>query len=187
MSALLMSTPGGTPIISVTGGTELMNKVFRDSAPADLRKMNRENLKSMGASKDISDLFIANANYTPREQTLLVNALTSMKNTKQCSEYIKFSVLTDNADMAFFRQQQAQMYADYNKTVKPIKEFISIYQISVAKINDNKIVFNVPPDYMSWTKGLEAVASRITQEVARMKDISGREIWVTGTHTNGRQ
>ncbi|HIF52162.1 MAG TPA: hypothetical protein EYQ42_11660 [Thiotrichaceae bacterium] len=180
MSALLMSIPGGTPIISVTGGTELMNKVFRDSAPADLRKLNRENLESMGVSEDISDLFISNANYTPREQTLLVNALASMKNTKQRSEYIKFAILTDNADMAFFRQQQAQMYAGYNKSVKPVKEFISIREISVAKSSDNKIVFNVPLDYMVWTKGLETVASIITQEVARMKDVTGREIWVTG-------
>ena len=180
MSALLMSVPGGTPIISATGGTELMNKIFRDAAPADLRKLNREKLAAMNVSKDISDLFISNANYTPREQTLLVNALASMENTKQRSEYIKFSILTDNADMAFFRQQQAQMYAGYNKMVKPIKEFISIYEISVAKSSDNKIVFNVPLDYMAWTKGLEAVASRITQEVARMKDVTGREIWVTG-------
>jgi hypothetical protein len=180
MSALLVSVPGGTPVITATGGTELMNKVFRDSAPADLRKMNREKLASMGVSKDISDLFISNANYTPREQTILVDALANMKNTKQRSEYVKFAVLTDNADMSFFRQQQAQMYAGYNKSVKPVKEFISIREISIAKTKDNKIVFNIPLDYMVWTKGLEGVASIITQEVTGMKDITGREIWVTG-------
>lgn len=180
MSALLVSIPGATPVLSATGGAELLNKVFRDTAPADLRKLNRAKLESMGVNKDISDLFIKNGNYTPREQTILVSALTSMKNTKKRAEYIKFAVLTDNADIAFFRQQQAQMYAGYNKTVKPVKEFISIYEISVAKTNDNKIVFNVPLDFMAWTKGLEAVASRITQEVARMKDVTGREIWVTG-------
>jgi hypothetical protein len=180
MSTLLLSVPGSKPVLSVTGGTELLNKVFRDSAPADLRKLNRAKLESMGVSKDISDLFIKNGKYTPREQTILVSALASMKNTKQRSEYIKFAILTDNADMAFFRQQQAQMYAGYDKKVKPVKEFISIHEISVAKTKDNKIVFNVPLDYMVWTKGLEIVASTITQEVARMKDVTGREIWVTG-------
>jgi hypothetical protein len=178
MSALLIAVPGAA--VKVASNTELMNNVFRDTAPADLRKMNRSKLESMGVSEDISDLFISNANYTPREQTILVEALASMKNTKQRSEYVKFAILTDNADMAFFRQQQAQMYAGYNKTVKPVKEFISIYEISVAKTKDNKIVFNVPLDYMVWTKGLENVASIITQEVARMKDVTGREIWVTG-------
>jgi len=181
MSALLMAVPGAAgTAVTVTGSTELMNNVFRDTAPADLRKLNRAKLESMGVNKDISDLFIKNANYTPREQTILVNALASMKNTKKRSEYIKFAILTDDADMAFFRQQQAQMYAGYNKTIKPVKEFISIHEISVAKTSDNKIVFNVPLDYMVWTKGLEIVASTITQEVARMKDVTGREIWVTG-------
>ena len=181
MSALLMSVPGAAgTAVTVTGSTEKMNNVLRDTAPADLRKMNRAKLESMGVHKDISDLFIKNANYTPREQTILVSALTSMKNTKRRSEYIKFATLTDNADIAFFRQQQAQMYAGYNKSVNLVKEFISIHEISVAKTKDNKIVFNVPLDYMSWTGGMASVARILTQEVALMDDVTGREIWVTG-------
>ena len=177
MSALLM---GAGTAVTVASSTKQMNNVLRDTAPADLRKMNRENLESMGVNKDISDLFIKNVHYTPREQTILVSALASMKNTKKRAEYIKFAVLTDNADMAFFRQQQAQMYAGYHKSVTPVKEFISIYEISVAKTKDNKIVFNVPLDYAAWTKGLAIVARTLTQEVALMEDVTGREIWVTG-------
>jgi len=181
MSALLMAVPGAAgTAVTVTGSTELMNNVFRDSAPADLRKINRAKLKAMGVHKDISDLFISNGIYTPREQTILVAALASMKSTKNRAEFIKFAVLTDNADMAFFRQQQAQMYAGYSKTVNPVKEFISIYDISVAKTSDNKIIFNVPLDYLVWTKGIARVARTLTQEVALMKDVTGREIWVAG-------
>jgi hypothetical protein len=178
MSTLLLAVPGAA--VTVASNTELMNNIFRDTAPADLRKMNREKLKSMGVSKDISDLFISNANYTPREQTILVDSLASMKKTKHRSEYIKFAILTDDADMAFFRQQQAQMYSGYNKSITPVKEFISIYEISIAKTIDNKIVFNIPLDYMAWTKGLEGVSSIITQTVTSMKGISGQEVWVTG-------
>jgi len=181
MSALLISVPGAAgTAVTVTGSTELMNNVFRDSAPADLRKMNRAKLSSMGVNNDVSDLFISNGIYTPREQTIIVAAIGSMDNTKNRSEYIKFAVLTDNSDMAFFRQRQAQMYAAYNKSVNPVKKFITIGDISVAKTKDNKIVFNVPFDYMSWTKGLANVARLLTQEVALMKDVTGREIWVTG-------
>ena len=42
-------------------------------------------------------------------------------------------------------------------------------------------MFNVPLDYMSWTKGLATVARIITQEVALMDDVTGREAWVAGT------
>ena len=181
MSALLMTVPGAAgTAVTVTGSTKLMNNVFRDTAPADLRKMNRAKLNHMGVSKDVSDLFISNGIYTPREQTMLIAAIGSMGNTKNRSDFIKFAVLTDNADMAFFRQRQAQMYAGYNKSVNPVKKFITIGDISVAKTKDNKIVFNVPLDYMSWTKGLATVARIITQEVALMDDVTGREIWVAG-------
>ncbi len=107
-------------------------------------------------------------------------SIDSMGKTKNRSDFIKFAVLTDNADMAFFRQRQAQMYASYNKSVNPVKKFITIGDISVAKTKDNKIVFNVPLDYMSWTKGLASIARIITQEVALMKNVTGREIWVAG-------
>lgn len=181
MSAVLMAVPGAAgTVVTVTGSTELMNNVLRDSAPADLRKMNRTKLNAMGVSKDVSDLFIGNGIYTPREQTILVAAIDSMGNTKNRSEFIKFAVLTDNADMAFFRQRQAQMYAGYNKSINPVNSFITIGDISVAKTKDNKIVFNVPLDYMSWTKGLATVARILTQEVALMDDVTGREIWVAG-------
>ena len=33
---------------------------------------------------------------------------------------------------------------------------------------------------MSWTKGLATVARLLTQEVALMEDVTGREIWVAG-------
>jgi hypothetical protein len=184
-TAGLSQVPGGAgTAVTATSGSKILGEVFRNTPPSELRTMNRKKLVAMGVNDEVVDLFINNQNYTPREQTILVAALDSMKNTKNRSEYIKFAVLTDNADMALFRQRQAQMYAGYNKSISSVKEFISIYEISIIKTNDNKVVFNVPLDYTVWTKGLEIVASTITQEVARMKGITDREIWVTGTFSS---
>ncbi|MBM2830802.1 MAG: hypothetical protein HW411_1592, partial [Gammaproteobacteria bacterium] len=182
MSGLLMAVPGGAGVaVSVTGSTELMGGVMRDSAPADLRKLNREKLSAMGISQDVADIFIANGIYTPLEQTLLVAALDNMKNTANRSEFIKFATLTDNPDVAFFRQRQAQMYAAYNKSVQPIDSFISIGDISTAKTKDGKIIFNVPLDHLVWTKNMAAAASIITQNVALMEGVTGKELWNTGS------
>ena len=182
MSGLLMAVPGGAGVaVSVAGGTELMENVMRDQAPADLRKMNRGRLAAMGVDQHVADIFIANGTYTPREQTFLVAALDNMANTSNRAEFIKFATLTDNPDIAFFRQRQAQMYAAYHRTIEPVDSFVSIGEISTARTKSGKIVFNVPLDYLIWTKNMAAVASIITQNVARMEGISGREIWVTGT------
>jgi hypothetical protein len=181
MSGLLMAVPGGAGIaVSVTGSSELMNNVMRDKAPADLRKMNREILGTMGVGTDISDVFIANGIYTPREQTVLVGALKDMGNTNNRAEFIKFATLTDNEDLAFFRERQAQMYAAYNRSVQPIASFISISGIAIGRTTDGKIVLNAPLDHLFWTKHLAAFASMVTQNVSLMEGVTGREIWNTG-------
>lgn len=182
MSGLLMAVPGGAGVaVSVTGGTELMDNVMRDSAPADLRKMNREKLAAMGVTQDVADIFIANGIYTPREQTYLLGSLAGMNNTANRSEYIKFATLTDNPDVAYFRQRQAQMYEAYNRIIEPIDGFIILGGLTTARTKSGKIVFNVPLDYMLWTKGLAALADTINQEAASMQGITGKEILVTGT------
>jgi len=181
MSALLMAVPGGAGIaVSVAGGSEMMGNVMRDKAPADLRKMNREILGAMGVGTDIGDVFIANGIYTPREQTVLVAALNDMGNTNNRGEFVKFATLTDNEDLAFFRERQAQMYAAYNRSVQPIASFVSINGIAIARTTDGKVVFNVPLDHLFWTKHLAAFASMATQNVSMMEGVTGREIWNTG-------
>lgn len=180
-SAALMAVPGGAgAAVSVTGGTQLMNNVFRDAAPADLRIRNRDALKKMGVPQDVSDLFIANSYYTPREQTLLVDALSRMQGTKDRAQFIKLAVLTEDPDLTAFRQRQAQMYAEYSTSVEAVSAFVPIGQFAAARTASGKIVFALPLDYLLWTKGFAAATSGITNEVSLMKGVKGRELWVSG-------
>jgi hypothetical protein len=181
MSVLLMAVPGGAgTAVSVAGSTTLMNNVFRDSAPADLRKMNRAKLKAMGVNQDIIDLFIANGIYSPREQTLIVAALDSMKGTKDINSYIKFSVLTDNEDVAFFRQRQAQMYAEFHNKVKPIGRFISVGQSSAGVTKDGTLIFNAPLDHLLWTEGIANLVMKFESNLSSLGDIKKKEMYLTG-------
>jgi hypothetical protein len=180
-SAALMMVPGGAGVaVSATGGTQLMNNVFRDSAPADLRIRNRDALKKMGVPQDVSDLFIANSWYTPREQTLLVDALARMQGTKGRDQFIKLAVLTEDPDLTAFRQRQAQMYAQYSSSVEAVSAFVPIGQFAAARTGSGKIVFVLPVDYLLWTQGFAAAVSGITNEVSLMKGVKSRELWVSG-------
>ncbi len=183
MSGLLMAVPGGAgAAVSVAGGTKMMtNLVYWDKSPADLRTMNRERLDSMGVNKDVADLFIANGIYTPREQTLLVEALFNMSKTAGRDQYIKLATLTDNIDMAFFRQRQAEMYAAYNARIQPITSFVAVGSTSAGMTKNGDIVFNVPLDHLLWTKGIAAVIRIATQNVAMMKGVNERHLLISGT------
>lgn len=183
MSGLLMAVPGGAgAAVSVAGGTKMMTElVYWDKSPADLRKMNREKLAAMGVSEDVADLFIANGIYTPREQTLLVVSLEKMSNTAGRAEYIKLATVTDNIDMAFFRQRQAEMYAAYNARIQAITSFVPVGSTSAGITKNGDIVFNVPLDHLLWTKGIAAVIRIATQNVASMKGVNERHVLLSGT------
>lgn len=87
---------------SVTANVDTLGDVFRTTAPVDPRIMNKVNLLEMGAGADVADLFLDNAIYAPREQTLLVVALDRMPGVKGCEAFVRFAVLTSDADTAFF-------------------------------------------------------------------------------------
>ena len=159
----------------------MMNNVFKDTAPADLRKMNRKKLAAMSVDQHVADIFIANGIYTPREQTLLVAALDSMKNTKNRTAFIKMATLAEDSDVAFFRQRQAVIYAAYDRAIAPIVEFVSIGTSAAGKSRDGKIILDVPLDHALWTKGIAAVGRIATQNIALLKGVTGKELWVEGT------
>ena len=180
-SVALMAVPGGAGVVlSVAGGTQLMNKVFRDSAPADLRIMNRKKLLAMNVSPDVTDLFIGNTVFTPREQTLLVTALDDIAGAANRGAFVKFAVLTNSSDVAAFRQRQAQMYSAYNRNIAPIKRFESVGQLAAAVTGDGVMVFNVPLDHLIWTREM-ADFIKIGNENVNRLGVKDKHLWVIGT------
>jgi len=179
LTALAISAFTG-PVISATGTTNLLNKVVKDMAPADLRRMNREKLEKMRVLDATADAFIKNGSYTPREQTVLVNALFEMKNTQGRDQFIKFATRADHFDVTYFRQLQAEMYADNNRNATPIKQFISLGQFIAGVSRSNGIVVCFPLDYLIWTVDMAKVATALTNKVNALKWVTNKHIYLTG-------
>lgn len=181
VSAALMPVTGGLGMaISVSRLSRTFNEIFRATPPNVLRGENHKKLLAMGVNKDIADLFINNPAYTPREQTLLVAALEEMKGVLFRRAFVKFAVPTSDSDMAFFRQQQAEMYAGYHRTVARIERFVPLGRF-VAGRRGRMLVFNVPMDHLVWT---ETIAGFVDAAEYRMKGqtwVREKQLWVTGT------
>ena len=169
------------PVISATGTTNLLNKVVKDMAPPDLRRMNREKLDKMGVLEATADAFIKNSSYTPREQTVLVNALYEMKNTQGRDNFIKFATPADHYDVTYFRQLQAEMYADHNRNVTPIKQFISLGPFVAGVTRNNTIEVCFPIDYLLWTVDVAKVATALTSNVNALNWVTNKRMYFTGT------
>ena len=182
--AALAAVPGGAGIaLSVTQNTDMMNEIFRASPPIDLRKMNRKKLIAMGVTEDVAELFIDNAIYTPREQTLLVAALDEMKQVKGRAAFVKTAILTDNVDLAYFRQRQVQMYTAYHKKIAPISAFLPIGQVAGAQLADGTLVFVVPLDLLAWTESMGSFIANTSNYIDQTMKPAAKHLVLAGGAT----
>jgi hypothetical protein len=182
VSAAFAPISGGASIaISVSRLSKLFNEIFRATPPSQLRVMNQKKLLAMGINEDLIDLFINNAFYSPREQTLLVGALAEIKNASNRAAFVKFAVPTNNPDMAFFRHRQAEMYAGYHKSVEPIERFEGFGRFAAARTRDGKLVFNVPLDHLAWTENMAGFVDAAIHHTKSLPRVTEKHLWVTGS------
>jgi hypothetical protein len=182
LSVALMPVGGAAgAAISVSRLSETFNEIFRTTPPNELREQNAQKLLAMGANPDIVDLYINNAVFTPREQTLIVFALNEMTSTGNRGAFVKFAVPTSDADMAAFHQRQAEMYAGYHRSVEPIQQFVPFGKFVAARAAEQKIIINVPLDHLVWTEAMAKLITRANSLVETMKWPTQKQFWVTGT------
>jgi hypothetical protein len=169
------------PVTSASGVTELMDKVIADTAPPDLRKMNREKLEQMGVVEATADEFIANGSYSPREQTILVNALSEMNTTLGREQFIEAAMDADHYDVTYFRQVQAEMYAQHNRDITPLKTFIGLGPFVAAVTDDNAVVLTLPMDYMLWTEAMATAMQSLNEYVNGLFWVEKKKLYFTGS------
>ncbi|MCZ6678104.1 MAG: hypothetical protein O7E52_12725 [Candidatus Poribacteria bacterium] len=187
IAGVMSAVPGGAGIlVSTSGGTRLMNEVYRTTAPVDLRRMNREKLAKMGINETVAELFIDNTIFSPRQQTDLVFALEEMEGVGNREAFAKFAILTNSDDVATFRQRMAQMYAAYHKSVAPLDRFIllgkdlPIKNMNIARTRSGIAVFLAPLDYLVWTENMARIFYAIDSAVGSQTGIKGKELWLAG-------
>jgi hypothetical protein len=181
-AAAMAAVPGGAGLaITVSGSHRLLNEVFRTTPPADLRRMNAEKLKAMDVHPEISDAFINNAFFSPRQQTLLVNALEEMKGVANRAAFVRFAAATQNPNLLYFRQRQAEMYTGYHRAVAPFESFLSLEGLPAGRTTGGNLVFNSPLDHLVWTEPIATFINAVDKVVQETGGIKGKEFWVTGT------
>jgi hypothetical protein len=181
-AAAMAAVPGGAGLaITVSGSHRLLNEVFRTTPPTDLRRMNTEKLKAMNVHPEIGDAFVNNSFFSPRQQTLLVNALEQMKGVANRAAFVRFAAATQNPSLVSFRQRQAEMYAGYHRAVAPFESFLSFDGLPAGRTTSGDLVFNSPLDHLVWTEPIARFITAVNNIVQETGGIKGKQFWVTGT------
>src|SRR6185369_5040273 len=137
-------------------------------------------LKARDVHPEIADMFLNNSVYSPRYQTVLVNALEEMKGVGNRATFIRLAATTTDKDMAFFRQRQAEMYAGYHKVVAPFETFIALGEFAAARTTKNEVVFNVPLDHLVWTQEMAQLLTAADGRVTQLTRPVNKQLWVAG-------
>jgi hypothetical protein len=181
-AAAMSAVPGGAGLaITISGSHRLLNDVFRTTPPVDLRRMNAEKLRAMQVHPEVADVFMNNTIYSPRYQTLLVNALDEMKGVGNRATFVRLAAASTDKDIAFFRARQAEMYAGYHKTVAPVETFLALGEFAAARTAKNEVVFDVPLDHLVWTEGMAKLLTAADNRVTQLTRPANKQLWVTGT------
>lgn len=181
VSAAMAVVPGGAgTAMTAIGATRVTTEIFKNQPPVELRRINTDKLNAMGIEPSNVEMFIGESVFTPREQTILVSALDEMKGVRERERFVQLAALTNNADMALFRQRQAEMYAGYHKAVTPLAQFVSIGPVPAARSGNGTLVFLFPIDYLVWTDSLARLVANTDVLANQLQGVKRKELWVTG-------
>src|SRR5690242_3334812 len=182
-SAAMMAVPGGAGVaMTVVGTNKVLNEVFQNTPPVELRQINSQKLNAMSVNFQIADAFLNNTIFSPREQTLLVQALSEMDGVADRGALVRLAVPSENPTVAFFRQRQAQMYAGYNKSVARLASFFTLGQFAAARTVNGALVVNFPADYGVWTEGMASLMTGAYQLInSNFPELTDKQLWLTGT------
>ena len=187
MSTKLAMTPITGPAGFALAGTFLgaaMNDMFRQNSPEDLRGMNRELLEGMNMDEGLIDEFLSHPWYSPRHETLLVQALADMDGTKDREGFIQVALRAKGEEEALFFQRLAEMMVNYHQTVVPIDRLVIIEdRLILAYTDDRALVATVPVFRLPWTREVAQAADAVLEEASAERRVRRLEVWLTGEFT----
>jgi hypothetical protein len=177
----LVSGAVGTAI-SITNDVDSLRRTVEDRAPEEISAMNERKLLAMKVPQTVVDLFLANTVFSPSYQTAFVANLEEIDGAADRAAFVKMAVLARNEDQVLFRVQQARMYANYHRSVTPIRSFAQLSKMAVvtARTADGTVVVCGPVDYLSLTLHLAGYFQAARSGLENVPDVTGKELWIAG-------
>ena len=168
-------------MVGYSGTAETMKNLVRDKTPAELEKINRESLRSMGVDDGLADHFLSSTSYTPREKTFLVGALASMTGVSDRSIFLRLATMDCEESVAVFMRVRAQLMDLYQEKTNSVAGFVSASGVPLMLTKTGVIVGVFPLDYVAWTAGFGQKGTAVSNAIQAMPGIRGKELWITGT------
>ena len=182
----LATIPIAGPAGAVLTGTSLstaVGELLRDSTPEELRRLNREKLETMNIDESLIEIFLNHPWYSPRHETVLVQALSEMETVNNRKAFLEVALSAEFEEDALFFQRMAEMLLSYHRNVKPLHEIVVIEdRLLMGLTRDHTLVGMLPIGYLSWRAELAEAIENVTNWKSA-RHIENIELWIAGKLT----
>jgi hypothetical protein len=161
--------------------TDRLAELLRFYSPEDLRRLNRIELAVMGVAKSQRDEFIGHPWYSPRHETVIVDALAALDLTTDRAEFIRVAITAGSEEDASFYQRTAELFRVYSDRVAAIQSIVVIDGTPMGYTEDGSLVLPLPADRIIWSPTVAALTRAMTQPPPAGLTIARTELLISGT------
>lgn len=171
---------GGAGVaISVGATSENLRALLRDKTAAELEKLGRNELASMGVSRATIDAFYRNRFLTPSDKAIIIYALRSLGRVADRSVFVTRAAYASSAPYAFALRRRIELAVAYHTKIAPLTSFVSFGGVPMMRTAKG-IVAIFPIDYLSWTRQLAEMTALPNKDKAAIAPRAPVEFWITG-------
>ncbi len=156
------------PIPMVVGTTAKVGDLVWAKDPEELRKLNEERARELGASEVAVNALFASRVFTPTLQTRLIAALHAVK-VPGCGDYVASAAEADDEREAVFFTESAELLQTHHAATR-VASVLTDSRALVAKMPSGEAVALLPLD---WIRATAAAGAELAQMGARAREELG--------------
>jgi hypothetical protein len=157
--------------ISLTNTSVEVSRLIQNESPENLRTINEDKLKALGASKQQIDAFLGNRWYSPTRQTILTDAINGMQDVKNAVLFLDWAEDALPEEQAYFVENSAVLMRLYHANQKPLKELYIAGALPVAETRDGTLLMALAADHLYWSEKTALTTQAVREDLpARLKD-----------------
>jgi hypothetical protein len=173
----------GAAVLQAASGLRTLEqaKSIVNALPAtELSRRNREALRQIGVPTAVADRFLQNRLLSPRHQTVIVEAIKTLRGVPGRTAFVQYAAQADSEDAALLFQQMAELLAGYHRTVAPLRRLDIYLNIPVAYTGQGSAAILLPIDRLLWTERSSRIAAGLAQPAPKPLPGAHVELWLTG-------
>ena len=183
----IATLPIGGPTGALLTGTSLsstVSELLRDHSPEELRRLNRHTLETMNVDPALIEAFLSHPWYSPRHETILVQALSEMKTVNHRPAFLKVATSAKFEEEALFFQRMAEMLLSYHQNVKPLYGLVAIEnRLLMGVTHDRRLVGMLPIGHLPWRAEIAQAVDAVTNWKPADRRGATVELWIAGKPT----